>query len=110
VQGSDSNFYGMTSEGGATGYGTVFRLSLSGGYTNLHFFPSSPTDGEIPYAGLLQGSDDNFYGTTAYGGTNNYLGFFMGRIVFKLTVPLSPPPYPIKSLESSCQARTSFSR
>ena len=28
VQGSDGNFYGMTSEGGANGLGTVFRFSV----------------------------------------------------------------------------------
>ena len=51
-----------------------------------------PSDGGSPNAGLVQGSDGNFYGTTAYGGTNNL------DTVFKLTVPLNSPPYPINQI------------
>jgi len=69
VQGSDGNFYGATEYGGTNDYGTVFRISPSGSYTNLHSFVDYPTDGRYPEAGLVQGSDGNFYGTTAYGGT-----------------------------------------
>ena len=65
VQGSDGNFYGTTYDGGTNnGYGTVFRISPSGSYTNLYSFASSPNDGVNPVAGLVQGSDGNFYGTT----------------------------------------------
>ena len=39
--------------------------------TNLHSFGSFPSDGKNPYAGLVQGSDGNFYGTAESGGTNN---------------------------------------
>jgi uncharacterized repeat protein (TIGR03803 family) len=69
VQGSDGNFYGTTDGGGANGGGTVFRVSPSGNYTNLYSFGSHPNDGIYPDAGLAQGSDGNFYGTTAVGGT-----------------------------------------
>jgi uncharacterized repeat protein (TIGR03803 family) len=62
AQGGDSNFYGTTEEGGASGYGTVFRITPSGSLTNLHSF--SYSDGAYPYAGLAQGSDSNFNGTT----------------------------------------------
>ena len=99
VQGSDGNFYGTTVNGGTNCLycGTVFRISPSGTYTNLYSFGSSPTDGFSPFAGLLQGSDGNFYGTTYGGGagTNCYEGC---GTVFKLTVPLSPPPYPINQI------------
>jgi uncharacterized repeat protein (TIGR03803 family) len=60
--------------------------------TNLHSFGSPLTDGTLPVAGLVQGSDGNFYGTTESGGAND-LG-----TVFKLTVPLNPPPYPINQI------------
>ncbi len=67
VQGSDSNFYGTTAWGGASGYGTVFRISPSGSLTNLWEFTGG-NDGANPMAGLVQGIDSNFYGTTPYGG------------------------------------------
>ncbi|HVM60702.1 MAG TPA: choice-of-anchor tandem repeat GloVer-containing protein [Verrucomicrobiae bacterium] len=94
VQGSDGYFYGTTAGGGTNdvrfdGDGTVFRVSSAGTLTTLWQFGSSPTDGKNPDAGLVQGSDGYFYGTTAGGGTNftvdiygdtNYLG-----TVFKIT-------------------------
>jgi uncharacterized repeat protein (TIGR03803 family) len=73
VQGSDGSFYGTTQTGGTGNRinGTVFRISSNGIYTNLHFFAGSPTDGGVPYGWLVQGSDGNFYGTTAFGGSHN---------------------------------------
>ena len=47
--------------------------------TTLHDFAGQPNDGSNPYAGLVQGSDGNFYGTTYYGGANNE------GTVFKIT-------------------------
>ena len=82
IEGTDGNFYGMTSAGGSanTGNGTVFKLTPAGAETVLYSFAGAPSDGNLPYAvRLLQGSDGNFYGTTEGGGTNN-LG-----IVFRLT-------------------------
>jgi uncharacterized repeat protein (TIGR03803 family) len=73
VQGSDGNFYGTTASGGANGYGTVFQMTLSGELTTLVNFTGnvSPNQGLNPSAALVQGSDGNFYGTTALGGANN---------------------------------------
>src|ERR1035438_4494831 len=72
VQGSDGSFYGTTAGGGgaANGAGTVFRIGPSGSYTTLYSFSNSPPDGAQPEAGLVPGSDGNFYGTTYGGGTN----------------------------------------
>jgi uncharacterized repeat protein (TIGR03803 family) len=79
VQGSDGYFYGTTTSGGAANGGTVFRMSPGGVLTLLHSFTGS-NDGLHPDAGLMQGSDGNFYGTTYQGGTNNY------GTIFRLTI------------------------
>jgi uncharacterized repeat protein (TIGR03803 family) len=92
VQGSDGNFYG-TCSGGGNGGGTVFRISPSGTYTNLYSFVGPPNDGGRLLAGLVQGSDGNFYGTTWQGGTHGQ------GTVFKLTVPLNPPANQISGIQ-----------
>ena len=64
VQGNDGNFYGTTLQGGINGdYGTVFKISATGALTNLYSFTGGE-DGAGPSAGLVQGSDGIFYGTT----------------------------------------------
>ena len=45
-------------------------MDASGNLTTLHFFAVS--DGANPYAGLIQATDGNFYGTTGGGGANGY--------------------------------------
>src|SRR5439155_11398308 len=74
VQGRDGYFYGTTASGGpistnisAGSAGTVFRMGTNGGLTTLFSF-SSLTGGRFPWAGLVQGSDGYFYGTTHEGG------------------------------------------
>jgi uncharacterized repeat protein (TIGR03803 family) len=72
--GSDGNFYGTANNGGTNGFGTVFRISPSGSYTNLHRFAGgffqANNEGQHPYGALVQGRDGNFYGTTTGGGDN----------------------------------------
>jgi uncharacterized repeat protein (TIGR03803 family) len=89
IQATDGNFYGTTYAGGAFSryaYGTVFRLTPGGVLTTLYSFCalSNCADGAGPTAGLVQGTDGNFYGTTADGGAvtcgNGYCG-----TVFKIT-------------------------
>jgi uncharacterized repeat protein (TIGR03803 family) len=74
VQGLDGNFYGTAYQGGSgiPGSGTVFRISAGGVFSNLFSFNSS--NGANPYAGLVQGTNGNFYGTTEQGGTNGGFG------------------------------------
>jgi uncharacterized repeat protein (TIGR03803 family) len=71
VQGVDGNFYGTTSGGGASDGGTVFKMSPDGIITTLHVFTIAPTDGRVPVAGMIRGTDGNFYGTTFGGGDTN---------------------------------------
>ena len=75
IRGNDGNLYGTTQYGGANGdNGTVFRITTSGALTSLYSF--SGPDGNFPVAGLVQGGDGNFYGTTSgdrtFDGTNTF--------------------------------------
>ena len=83
IQATDGSFYGTTSSGGKSGAceqygcGTIFKLTPKGHLTVLHNFGAD--DGFYPADPLIQGSDQNFYGTAQYGGPNA-LG-----VVFKIT-------------------------
>src|SRR5208337_3343876 len=67
------NFYGTTQFGGANGAGTVFQITPAGQLTTLYSFCSQAgcTDGAGPYAGLVQATNGNLYGTTFVGGANS---------------------------------------
>jgi uncharacterized repeat protein (TIGR03803 family) len=82
VQATDGNFYGTTYEGGSDAFGEVFKITPSGTLTTLYSFcsQSACADGRNTYAGLVQGTDGNLYGTTYIGGAND-LG-----TVFKITL------------------------
>jgi uncharacterized repeat protein (TIGR03803 family) len=85
VQGTDGNLYGTTSDGGANGGGTVFKITPSGTLTTLYDFCSQTVDtecldGQSPQGGLIQAADGDFYGTTEEGGANAD-----GGTVFKIT-------------------------
>src|SRR5258706_7385350 len=69
--GSDGNYYGTTSAGGATGNGVLFKLSPTGVYTVLHEFQGG-SDGANPYSAPVQASDLNFYGATLGTPDSNY--------------------------------------
>ena len=72
VQGTDGNFYGTTVTGGAENGSTIFKISPAGTLTTIYSFCGQPScvDGDGVYAGLVQGTDGNFYGTTLGGGAN----------------------------------------
>jgi len=72
IEATNGNFYG-TDIGGGNGNGTIYEITPSGSLTTLYTFCSKPNcaDGATPYAGLIQGTDGNLYGTTFAGGITN---------------------------------------
>lgn len=81
---SSGNLYGTTRFGGTGVCGTVFQLTpASGGWTlnTLYRFPGAP-GGCGPQGKLIMDAAGNLYGTTYYGGNNNFGG---QGTVFKLT-------------------------
>ncbi len=75
----NGNLYGTTN-GGGTGFGTVYQLTPSGpGWTEkvIYAFQNS-NDGAIPYAGLVLDPEGNLYGATFYDGA------YGGGAVFEL--------------------------
>jgi uncharacterized repeat protein (TIGR03803 family) len=96
IQGTDGNFYGTTSAGGANvacttqftvGCGTVFKITPRGTLTTLYSFCSLSdcADGEYPLAGLVQGANGDFYGTTEFGGVGSTCSGGPCGTVFKIT-------------------------
>jgi uncharacterized repeat protein (TIGR03803 family) len=96
VQATNGDLYGTTCGSGcfgASGPGTIFKITPSGTLTTLYSFcaQSGCTDGANPGAGLVQAANGDFYGTTIGGGANNdadacfdYLAAGCGTI-FKIT-------------------------
>ena len=74
--------FGTAYGGGSQDAGTMFRVTASGSLVSLHSFGSIQDsygdylDGANPSASLVVGSDGNLYGTTSYGGTNDYGNVF----------------------------------
>lgn len=106
IQGADGNYYTTTFQGGAgacpsdfegvtAGCGTVVKITPAGQLTVVYSFPfdssnSTAPNGMYSEAGLLQGPDGNFYGTTVAGGTEGTNFCVNGQIfgcgtIFKLT-------------------------
>jgi uncharacterized repeat protein (TIGR03803 family) len=90
AQATDGSFYGSTTSGGSNvgnGFGTLFRITPSGGLTTLYSF--NLTDGSYPYGGLLQSTSGLLFGTTQQGGNLECSDNGCGTI-FSLDMGLGP--------------------
>lgn len=80
LQGPDGNFYGTTMNGGASGNGTIYKITPGGVLTTLHTFTGGADGGHPSFATLMIASDGNFYGTAQFGG-----GPADGGTLFRMT-------------------------
>jgi len=80
IQATDGMFYGTVSQGTSNGAGGIFKITPAGNFTVLHSFGAVGSQGEFPAAGLVQGRDGNFYGTTLEGIGSTFLG-----IIYRMT-------------------------
>jgi len=74
------NLYGTTSNGGASGQGTVFKLTpnSNGSWTESTLYSfTGRKDGAMPLAGLAFDPAGNLYGTTVLGGSKDWGVTFM---------------------------------
>jgi uncharacterized repeat protein (TIGR03803 family) len=92
IQATDGNFYGTTEYGGVSEFchiascGTIFQLTPAGVLTTLYDFGF---DGVEPEAGLTQGTDGSFYGTTTNGSYGTVFNLSMGLGPFVEAIPAS---------------------
>lgn len=68
LQGQDGKLYGVTSNGGGSSGGTIFRIRKDGTGFGVLRALTTATDGGSPYAGLVQAADGTLYGATTTGG------------------------------------------
>jgi uncharacterized repeat protein (TIGR03803 family) len=99
-----STLYGMTSAGGSSGLGVVFKMNINGtGYTILHNFTGGSNDGATPYGSMTFSSDGStLYGMTSAGGSND-LGvvFALPLNTTAAVTPAMISPAPGSTLTSS---------
>lgn len=76
TEGTDGNYYGTTTYGGANNLGTIYRITPAGAQTVLYSFRGGASDGQYPASGLELGDDGVFYVTTTAGGAFGKGTFF----------------------------------
>jgi uncharacterized repeat protein (TIGR03803 family) len=83
---SGSLLYGVTKYGGAASLGVIFEISTAGVWRTLGEFSGTAglKPGANPAGALLMHSDGALYGTTEFGGTNDF------GTLFKVTTAVTP--------------------
>ncbi len=79
IQARDGNFYGTTDTGGSNNFGTFFQLTPAGVRTVLYSFTNG-SDGSLPLRGVIQGTDNNFYGIAENGGAGQ------GGVIYRMAI------------------------
>jgi len=72
VQARNGKLYGMTTNGGSYGHGSIFEVTPAGAQAILYNFcpVSGCADGSTPEGELVQAPNGDLYGTTEQGGLN----------------------------------------
>jgi uncharacterized repeat protein (TIGR03803 family) len=78
IQATDGNLYGTADSSGASGCGSIFKMTRAGVILLSFSFPCG-AGGSNPAAPLVQAADGNFYGTTEQGGS------LANGTIFKMT-------------------------
>jgi len=74
VEGAGGALFGVAAQS-SSGWGTVFKISKDGtDFTVLKKFSRTGGDAKLPYAGVIEASDGNLYGTTSQGGAATNAG------------------------------------
>jgi uncharacterized repeat protein (TIGR03803 family) len=95
VQATNGDLYGVTSAGGANGYGTIYKTTLSGGLKTLYSFTSQNYSTACGNVGLqcatviFQATNGDLYGATPLGGTASYGSIFKMTLSGNLTTVYS---------------------
>jgi len=82
----DGCYYGTTHDGGALGWGTIYKIDPAGNRTTIHHFNDYLEEGTSPRGGICLARDGALYGLTNGGGRYGHGTFFKCTTAGVLTV------------------------
>ena len=100
VSSGDGAFYGTTLNGGATGNGTVFRITTDGQFTTLASLSRDDSGDSVP-SNVILAQNGELFGMTEAGGANNKGTIFEVDLVDVTTPPPPTDTTPVVSLEAT---------